>query len=215
MTTEATAGGSIRTCNRLGGGGSLALSPLPINGSSPNRSVWSNREPTRARASLRRMNAPNCRIGWAARFEPEQNSARLQPSLHFNETMVFCVITQIIMNNATTEPTQRLNVDLPKSQYFALKSHALHHDTTVSQSVRDALRGIVEYDEWCKAKVHAALIDTRPAFDEKAWVAVRVKKLAQRDALGHSPQKRALKTPAFVNPMSPARAIPLARLRAG
>lgn len=109
--------------------------------------------------------------------------------------MMFCVITQIIMNNAATEPTQRLNVDLPKSQYFALKSHALHHDTTVSQLVRDALRGIVVYDEWFKAKVQAALQDPRPAVDEKAWEAVRAKKLAKRDALGQSPQKRARETP--------------------
>lgn len=109
--------------------------------------------------------------------------------------MVFCVFTQITMNTATTEPTQRLNVDLPKSQYFALKSHALHHDTTVSQLVRDALRGIVEYDEWFKAKVQAALQDPRPAVDEKAWEAVRAKKLAQHDALGQSPQKRVRKAP--------------------
>ena len=69
MTTSDATGGSIRTCNRLGAGNSLALSPLPINGSSPSSSAWSNREPTRARASLRRMNAPNCRIerGCAAR----------------------------------------------------------------------------------------------------------------------------------------------------
>ena len=93
------------------------------------------------------------------------------------------------MNNKTTEPTQRLSVDLPKSQYLALKSHALHHQTTAPQLVRDALRGIVEYGEWFRAKVHAALLDTRPAFDEKAWGAVRAKKLAQGDALGHTPQK--------------------------
>lgn len=98
------------------------------------------------------------------------------------------------MNTTTTEPTQRLNVDLPKSQYFALKSHALHHDTTVSQLVRDALRGIVEYDEWFKAKVQAALQDPRPAVDAKAWEAIRAKKLAQRDALGKSPKERVRKT---------------------
>ena len=107
--------------------------------------------------------------------------------------MVFCVFTQITMTIATPEPTQRWNVDLPKSQYFALKSHALHQNTTVSQLVRDALRGIVEYDEWFKAKVQAALQDPRPAVDEKAWATVRARKLAQRDALGQSPQKRARK----------------------
>jgi hypothetical protein len=42
---------------------------------------------------------------------------------------------------------------LPKSQYFALKSYAMHHETTASQLVRDSLRGIVEYDTWFKARV--------------------------------------------------------------
>ena len=76
------------------------------------------------------------------------------------------------------------NVDLPKSQYFALKSYALHNDTTVSQLVRDALRDIVEYEVWFKAKVQTALQDTRPAINEKAWQAVRAKKLAQRASMG-------------------------------
>ena len=71
------------------------------------------------------------------------------------------------MINAASEPSQRLNVDLPKSQYFALKSHALHHDTTVSQLLRDALRGIVEYDEWFKAKVHVALQDPAPPWTKR------------------------------------------------
>jgi hypothetical protein len=91
--------------------------------------------------------------------------------------------TQITMPNTTPEPTQRLNVDLPKSQYFALKSYALHHETTVSQLVRDSLRGIVEYDTWFKAKVQAAQADPRPAVGPEDWNAIRAKKLAQRKAL--------------------------------
>ena len=67
------------------------------------------------------------------------------------------------MKNTTPEPTQRLNVELPKSQYFALKSYALHNETTVSQLVRDSLRNIVEYDTWFKANVEAAQADLRPA----------------------------------------------------
>jgi hypothetical protein len=92
-------------------------------------------------------------------------------------------ITQIIMTDAAPEPTQRLNVDLPKSQYFALKSYALHHETTVSQLVRDSLRGIVEYDTWFKAKVQAAQNDPRPAMDAQEWDLIRAQKLAQRQAL--------------------------------
>jgi hypothetical protein len=92
-------------------------------------------------------------------------------------------ITQIIMTDAAPEPTQRLNVDLPKSQYFALKSYALHHETTVSQLVRDSLRGIVEYDTWFKAKVQAAQNDPRPAMDAQEWDRIRAQKLAQRQAL--------------------------------
>ncbi|MFO1262529.1 MAG: hypothetical protein U1E84_04185 [Rhodoferax sp.] len=87
------------------------------------------------------------------------------------------------MKSAATEPTQRLNVDLPKSQYFALKSYALHHDTTVSQLVRDSLRNVVEYDQWFKDKVNAALADPRPSIESDDWEAIRAKKLAQRDAL--------------------------------
>lgn len=91
------------------------------------------------------------------------------------------------MKPAATEPTQRLNVDLPKSQYFALKSHALHNDTTVSQLVRDSLRNIVEYDLWFKDKVNAALADPRPSIESDDWEAIRAKKLAQRDALQSKP----------------------------
>jgi hypothetical protein len=87
------------------------------------------------------------------------------------------------MTDAAPEPTQRLNVDLPKSQYFALKSYALHHETTVSQLVRESLRGILEYDTWFKAKVQAAQNDPRPAMDAQEWDLIRAQKLAQRQAL--------------------------------
>lgn len=87
------------------------------------------------------------------------------------------------MSNTPSEPTQRLNVDLPKSQYFALKSYALHNETTVSQLVRDSLRGIVEYDTWFKAKVQAAQADPRPAINPEEWDVIRAKKLAQRKAV--------------------------------
>ena len=97
--------------------------------------------------------------------------------------MKLYAFTQIIMTDAIPEPTQRLNVDLPKSQYFALKSYALHHETTVSQLVRDSLRNVVEYDTWFKAKVQAAQADSRPAIGADEWDAIRAKKLAQRKAL--------------------------------
>lgn len=86
------------------------------------------------------------------------------------------------MKNTTPEPTQRLNVDLPKSQYFALKSYALHNETTVSQLVRDSLRNIVEYDSWFKARIQAAQGDPRPAIEPAEWDAIRARKLAQRKA---------------------------------
>jgi hypothetical protein len=97
--------------------------------------------------------------------------------------MRFYAFTQITMSDTPSEPTQRLNVDLPKSQYFALKSYALHHETTVSQLVRDSLRGIVEYDIWFKAKVQAAQADPRPAISGEDWDVIRAQKLAQRKAL--------------------------------
>jgi hypothetical protein len=97
--------------------------------------------------------------------------------------MMLCVLTQITMPEVTPEPTQRLNVDLPKSQYFALKSYALHNDTTVSQLVRDSLRNIVDYDLWFKAKVQAALDDPRPPLDSAEWETIRSNKLAQLDTL--------------------------------
>ena len=85
--------------------------------------------------------------------------------------------------NAIPEGTQRLNVELPKSQYFALKSFALHNETTVSQLVRDSLRSIVEYDTWFKAKVEVARADDRPAISPKEWETIRAEKLKQRLAL--------------------------------
>jgi hypothetical protein len=97
--------------------------------------------------------------------------------------MRFYASTQIIMPNQSPEATQRLNVDLPKSQYFALKSYALHNETTVSQLVRDSLRNIVEYDVWFKARVQSALNDARPAIEPVAWEAVRAEKLAKRKAM--------------------------------
>jgi hypothetical protein len=97
--------------------------------------------------------------------------------------MGFCAFTQITMADTSPEPTQRLNVDLPKSQYFALKSYALHNETTVSQLVRDSLRNIVEYDAWFKAKVQAAQADPRPAITPEDWDTIRAQKLAQRQAL--------------------------------
>jgi hypothetical protein len=83
---------------------------------------------------------------------------------------------QITMAVTTPESTQRLNVDSP---YFALTSYALHNETTVSQLVRDSLRGIVEYDTWFKAKVQATQADPRPAIAPAEWDAIRTKKLAQ------------------------------------
>jgi hypothetical protein len=87
------------------------------------------------------------------------------------------------MKNSSSEPTQRLNVDLPKSQYFALKSYALHNDTTVSQLVRDSLQEVVDYDTWFKARVHTALNDPRPSIAPQEWDEIRAAKLAQRAAL--------------------------------
>ncbi len=87
------------------------------------------------------------------------------------------------MKTTPPEPTQRLNVDLPKSQYFALKSYALHNDISVSQLVRDSLQDIVDYDTWFKARVQTALADPRPAMAPAAWDKIRAAKLAQRSAL--------------------------------
>lgn len=97
--------------------------------------------------------------------------------------MMFYAFTQIMTQNATPKGTQRLNVDLPKSQYFALKSYALHNETTVSQLVRDSLKSIVEYDTWFKAKVEAARADQRPAISPKEWDPIRAQKLKQRQIL--------------------------------
>ena len=108
---------------------------------------------------------------------------RLLPGLHKFDNMVFHAFTQIMTKNATPEGTQRLNVDLPKSQYFALKSYALHNETTVSQLVRDSLKSIVEYDAWFKSRVDAAQADARPAISPEEWDAIREKKLKQRQAL--------------------------------
>jgi hypothetical protein len=87
------------------------------------------------------------------------------------------------MPTTDAKPTQRLNVDLPKAEYFALKSYALHQDTTVSQLVRDSLRSIVDYDTWFQARVKRAMADTRAPLGEAEWQAIRAEKLAERARL--------------------------------
>ena len=87
------------------------------------------------------------------------------------------------MQTSEAKSTQRLNVDLPKAEYFALKSLALHQDTTVSQLVRDSLRSIVDYDTWFQARVKRAMADTRAPLTEVEWEAVRAAKLAERKRL--------------------------------
>ena len=92
-----------------------------------------------------------------------------------------------IMQTLQNEPTQRLNVDLPQSQYFALKSYALHTDRTVSQLVRESLQDILDYDTWFRARVEKALkaaddIST-PRIGEGEWQVIRAKKIQERDAL--------------------------------
>jgi len=114
----------------------------------------------------------------------EHRSVAQHHQLHSTKIW-FCEITQIIMTDAVPEPSKRLNVDLPKSQYFALKSYVLHQETTVSQLVPDSLRGIVAYDSWFKAKVLAVQTDPRPALDAQEWELIRAQKLAQRQALAN------------------------------
>ena len=123
-------------------------------------------------------------LGLSANLQ-ERFSKRVVPDLakHFFDNIWIYTFTQIMAQNAIPEGTQRLNVELPKSQYFALKSFALHNETTVSQLVRDSLRSIVEYDTWFKAKVEVARADDRPAISPKEWETIRAQKLKQRLAL--------------------------------
>jgi hypothetical protein len=87
------------------------------------------------------------------------------------------------MPTPDTKTTQRLNVDLPKAEYFALKSYALHQDTTVSQLVRDSLRSIVDYDTWFQSRVKRAMADTRAPLSEAEWAHIRASKQAERERL--------------------------------
>jgi hypothetical protein len=104
--------------------------------------------------------------------------------------------TQITMQTSEAKSTQRLNVDLPKAEYFALKSVALHQDTTVSQLVRDSLRSIVDYDAWFQVRVKRAMADTRAPLSESEWQAIRAAKLSERANLikSSTPAKSATKT---------------------
>ncbi len=91
----------------------------------------------------------------------------------------------------TTEPTQRLNVDLPKSQYFALKAYALHNDVSVSQLVRTALQQVVDYDAWFRQRVEAAQADTSAPISEDDWSAVKAQKLALKQSLAKAQSPKA------------------------
>jgi hypothetical protein len=91
------------------------------------------------------------------------------------------------MQTINIEPTQRLNVDLPQSQYFALKSYALHANKTVSQLVRESLQQVVDYDAWFRSKVEAARVEAadpdQPKYTSDDWQAIRNAKLAQAKKL--------------------------------
>jgi hypothetical protein len=91
------------------------------------------------------------------------------------------------MQSLNLEPTQRLNVDLPQSQYFALKSYALHANKTVSQLVRESLQKVVDYDAWFRARVEAARAEAadplQPKYQPEAWEAIRKAKLAKAKRL--------------------------------
>jgi hypothetical protein len=97
------------------------------------------------------------------------------------------------MQSLNLEPTQRLNVDLPQSQYFALKSYALHANKTVSQLVRESLQDVVDYDAWFRARVEAARAEAAdPAqikYTPEDWQAIRKAKLAQAKKLAAAPAK--------------------------
>jgi hypothetical protein len=88
------------------------------------------------------------------------------------------------MQNLIDEPSQRLNVDLPQSQYFALKSYALYTNQTVSQLVRTALQQVVDYDTWFRSRVEQAQSlardPSRKIFDEEAWSKLRATKLTNK-----------------------------------
>lgn len=94
------------------------------------------------------------------------------------------------MQSINTEPSQRLNVDLPQSQYFALKSYALHANKTVSQLVRESLQQVVDYDTWFRARVEAARVEAAdPAnqiYTEQDWQSVRKAKLVKAKKLASS-----------------------------
>lgn len=94
------------------------------------------------------------------------------------------------MQSLNAEPSQRLNVDLPQSQYFALKSYALHANKTVSQLVRESLQQVVDYDTWFRARVEAARAEAAdPAnvmYTEQDWQSVRKAKVAKAKKLASS-----------------------------
>jgi hypothetical protein len=94
------------------------------------------------------------------------------------------------MQSLNTEPSQRLNVDLPQSQYFALKSYALHANKTVSQLVRESLQQVVDYDAWFRARVEAARAEAAdPAnsmYTEQDWQSIRKAKLTKAKKLAAS-----------------------------
>lgn len=91
------------------------------------------------------------------------------------------------MQSLNLEPTQRLNVDLPQSQYFALKSYALHANKTVSQLVRESLQQVVDYDAWFRARVEAARAEAadpeQPKYTPEDWQAIRKTKLSKAKKL--------------------------------
>jgi hypothetical protein len=86
---------------------------------------------------------------------------------------------------------QRLNVDLPQSQYFALKSFALHANKTVSQLVRESLQQVIDYDAWFRARVESARAEAAASdgasYSPKQWEQIRQAKRTQSLAKAKPP----------------------------
>ena len=95
----------------------------------------------------------------------------------------------MLNNNPTSgNATKRMNVEVPKEEYLAIKSFAALNDQSVSDLVRKSVANTMAYDAWFRQRVQASLDrlndGSNQVISAAKWQALRERKLAEQAALG-------------------------------
>lgn len=82
-----------------------------------------------------------------------------------------------------SDATKRLNVEIPKSEYLAIKAFAAQSDRTVSDLVRQSIANTMQYDAWFRQRAQKSLDDYKSGINQPIppaeWDKIKAEKLAQ------------------------------------